>query len=66
MPADMIMSGSQIALVIGNLYCLKRMYGYLLSKIRYASVLNGTETAGYLNLPDHSYDWSYSVCVKVI
>ena len=58
--AVMTMSGFRMAPRIGHLNRLKRIYGYL-SKMRYASIRVRTEEPDYSDLPEHTFDWTYSV-----
>ena len=62
--AVMTMSGFRMAPRIGHLNRLKRIYGYL-SKMRYASIRIRTEEPDYSDLPENTFDWSYSVYGKV-
>jgi hypothetical protein len=39
---------------------LQHVYGYL-SKMRFASIRMRTEEPDYSNVPDHQYDWMYTV-----
>jgi hypothetical protein len=58
--AVMTMSGFRMAPRVGHLKKLRRIYGYL-SKMRYASIRIRTEEPDYSDLPDDTYDWTYSV-----
>jgi hypothetical protein len=58
--AVMTMSGFRIVPGIGHLEGLQRIYGYL-SKMRFASIRVRTEEPDYSNIPDHQYDWTYTV-----
>jgi hypothetical protein len=58
--AVMTMSGFHIAPRIGHLEGLRRIYGYL-SKMRFASIRVRTEEPDYSDIPDHQYDWTYTV-----
>jgi hypothetical protein len=58
--AVMTMSGFRIAPIIGHLERLRRIYGYLL-KMRFASICVRTEEPDYSDVPDHQYDWTYTV-----
>ena len=58
--AVMTMSGFRMAPRIGHLNRLKRIYGYL-SKMRYASIRIRTEEPDYSDIPELTFDWSYSV-----
>jgi hypothetical protein len=49
-----------MALRIGHLNRLRRIYGYL-SKMRYYSIRVRTDEPDYSDLPENSYDWTYSV-----
>ena len=62
--AVMTMSGFRMAPRIGHLNRLRRIYGYLL-KMKYASIRVRTEEPDYSDLPDNSYDWTYTVYGKV-
>jgi hypothetical protein len=54
------MSGFCIAPRIGHLERLQRIYGYL-SKMRFASIHVRTEEPDYSDIPDHLYNWTYTV-----
>jgi hypothetical protein len=56
----MNMSGFHIAPRIGHLERLRRIYGYLL-KMRFASNRVRTEEPNCSDVPDHQYDWTYTV-----
>jgi hypothetical protein len=58
--AVMTMSGFYIAPRIGHLKRLRRIYGYL-SKMRFASIHVRAEEPDFSNVPDHQYDWMYTV-----
>jgi hypothetical protein len=58
--AVMTMSGFHIAPRIGHLERLRRIYGYL-SKMRLASICVRTEEPDYSDIPDHQYNWTYTV-----
>jgi hypothetical protein len=55
-----VMIGLRIAPRIGHLERLRRIYGYL-SKMRFASICVRTEEPDYSDIPDHQYDWTYTV-----
>jgi hypothetical protein len=54
------MSGFRIAPRIGHLGSLRHKYGYL-SKMRFASIRVRTEEPNYSDIPDHQYNWMYTV-----
>jgi hypothetical protein len=54
------MSGFCIAPRIGHLERLRHRYGYL-SKMRFASIRVRTKEPDYSDIPDHQYDWTYTV-----
>jgi hypothetical protein len=56
----MTMSGFRISPRIGHLERLRHIYGYL-SKMRFASIRVRTEEPDYSDVPDHQYDWMYTV-----
>jgi hypothetical protein len=58
--ALMTMSGFRIAPRLGHLERLRRIYGYL-SKMRFALIRVRTEEPDYSDVPDHQYDWTYTV-----
>jgi hypothetical protein len=62
--AVMTMSGLRMTTRIGHLKRLRKIYGYL-SKMRYASIRVRTEEPDYSDLPDNTYNWTYSVYANV-
>jgi hypothetical protein len=56
----MTTSGFRVAPRIGHLKRLRRIYGCL-SKMRFESIRVNTEEPDYSNVPDHQYDWTYTV-----
>jgi hypothetical protein len=60
----MTMSGFRMAPRIGHLNKLRRIYGYLL-KMKHASIRVRTEEPDYSDLPENTYDWTYTVYGKV-
>jgi hypothetical protein len=58
--AVMTMSRFRIAPRVGHLERLRRIYGYL-SKMRFESSRVRTEGPDYSDIPDHQYDWMYTV-----
>jgi Reverse transcriptase (RNA-dependent DNA polymerase) len=58
--AVMPMSGFHIAPRIGHLKRLWCICGYL-SKMRFASIRVRTEEPDFSDVPDHQYDWTYTV-----
>jgi hypothetical protein len=58
--AVMTMSSFHIAPRIGHLERLRHIYGYL-SKMRFASICISTEEPDYSDLPDHQYNWIYTI-----
>jgi hypothetical protein len=57
------MSGFCISPRIAHLDILRRLYGYL-SKMRFASTRIRLEEPDYSNIPEHQYDWTYTVYRK--
>jgi hypothetical protein len=58
--AVMTMSGFRITPRIGHLERLRHIYGSL-SKMRFALIRVRTEEPDYSDVPDHQYDWTYTV-----
>jgi hypothetical protein len=58
--AVMTMSGFRISPRIRHLERLRHIYGYL-SKMRFASIRMRTEEPDYSDVPDHQYNWTYTV-----
>jgi hypothetical protein len=58
--AVMTMSGFHIAPALYTLGRLRCIYSYL-SKIRFALIRVRTEEPDYSDVPDHQYDWTYTV-----
>jgi hypothetical protein len=62
--AIMTMSGFRMAPGIGHLNRLKHIYGYLM-KMKRACIKVRTEEPDYSDLPDNTYDWTYTVYGEV-
>jgi hypothetical protein len=60
----MTMSGFRMAPRIGHLNRLRRIHGYLV-QMEHASIRVRTEEPDYSDLPDSTYDWTYTVYGKV-
>jgi hypothetical protein len=58
--AVMTVSRFRIAPRIGHLERLRRIYDYL-SKMRFPSIRVRTEEPDYSDVPNHQYDWMYTV-----
>jgi hypothetical protein len=58
--AVMTMSGFRITPRIGHLERLRHIYGYL-SKRRFTPIHVRTKEPDYSDIPDHQYDWMYTV-----